>query len=316
MASVAVSDIYDDVQSILGSCDEKYLFRKVTDAVEVLSNTGDFDPLIGFVDICVSDQIVTMPREIDTILAVNIGGRPAIGRGMGFRFHLNGLGDCQTPCDWSWDDQGLVPTYLDLQTPSKLVADVIHEQDEGAELWVYGFNDSGLWVRTKENNVWKDGYRVPTIFGYSLPDTNAPLFSRVIRVRKSVTTGAIRLSSFELSATTGTFLGTFAHDETDPQYRRIRLGRCVDWIRVMFRRRVYKVTSKDDLVPLPSQASLLMMVRAMKYYDEGDLARGSGCEATARRWITEAASAHGTDLNMPIQVNDRADVFDKRDDID
>lgn len=314
--SIRVSDIYDDVRSILGACDDKFLFRQLTDAVEVLANTGDYDPLLGFVDICVSGQIVTMPREIDTILAVNLGGKPTVGRAMGFRFHLNGLGDCNIPCDWSWDDQGLVPTYLDLATPSKLVSVVHVQEDEGAELRAYGFDNSGIWVRTKENNEWTDGYRVPTIFGYSLPDVKAPVFSRVTRIRKAVTKGPIRLSSFELSAITGTLLGSFAHDETDPQYRRIKLGRAVDWVRIMFRRRVYKIASKDDLIPLPSQVAILTMLRAIKYYNEGDLARATACEATARRWIAEAQDVHTSDLSMPIQVNSRADTFDKRDNID
>jgi hypothetical protein len=314
--SVTVSDIYEDVRLILGACSESFLFRKITDAVEVLANSGDFDPLIGFVDICVTDRLVTLPREIDIPLAVNIGGKPTIGRGMGFRFHLNGLGDCDTPCEWSWDDQGLVPTYADIATPAKLVAAVHAEEDENSELRVYGYDDSGIWVRTKEGSDWKNGYLVPTVFGVSLPDVGAPTFSRVVRIRKARTIAPVRLSTLDISSNTGALLGAFAYDETDPQYRRIKLNRDCDWVRVMFRRRVFKISAQDDLIPLPSQVSILMMIRAMKFYDDGDLARATACEATARRWITEAQDVHAPDLPMPMQVNDRADMFDKRDNLD
>lgn len=306
--TIIVQDIWEDVRKILGTCSEKHGFSKLTDTIEVLSNSGDFDPLIGFVDICVSGRVVTLPREVDVPIAVNIGGRPTIGRDMLFRHHYNGTGDCRVPCDWSWDDQGVVPVYRDLATPSKLIATVNDEDDQNSELWAYGYNDSGVWVRSKKaDGTWVDGYQVPTVFGYSLPDAEAPFFSRIVRIRKAETNAPIRLSSFDVSATTGTLIGVFDWDEKEPSYRRIKLNMDCDWIRVAFRRRVYKITNMQAVLPINSLAGIKMMLWAMKYYDEADLAKGAAYEATARRWITEAQWAHGTNLNMPIQVNDNAE---------
>lgn len=309
--TILVSDIKDAAQEILGICDLKLIFRRLTDAVEVLSNSGDFDPLMGFVDICVLGDIVTLPREVYTPLAVNIGGNPTVGRDMFYRFHLNGLGDCRTPCDWQWEDKNLVPTYRDLTTPDKLTAEVRHEEDAGKEIRVFGYDDAGVLIRQKEAGVWKDGYRVPTIFGYSLPDSSAPIFSRITRVRKEESTGPIRLFT-----STGTLLGVFDWDETNPQYRRIKLNRCADWVRIAYRKRVFEVKSLDDIIPIPSRIATLFMLRALKAYDDGDLARGAGWEATARRFVTEAQWSISPPTHSPIQVNDKVWMTDSSDTLD
>jgi hypothetical protein len=311
-----VSDIYEDIHKILGACSQVQIFKKISDAVEVLGNSGDFDPNIGFADLCVQGDVVTLPREVETLLAVNIGGKPTLGRDMMYRFHLNGLGDCKEPAVWQWEDKGLVPTFAELGAPSKLVAEVALESDENAELWAYGFDENGKWIRSLEAEVWKNGYRVPTIFGMSLPDAGAPTFSRVVRVRKALTNGSLTLKSFDASAVTGAVLGVFDWDETNPQYRRIKLTgatcascdddetSCGGWVRIMYRRSVYRVTATDDLIPLPSRYCLELMVRALKAYDEELLETAMGFESNARRLLNEAQDIKSPVVASPVQVNE------------
>lgn len=301
--TLTVRDVYDRARQVLGACSQTQIFGFLTDAVEVLANTGTFDPLVGYVDLCVDGCVVTVPREVDTILSANINGTPAVGRDMGYRFHLNGLGDFKQACRYQWEDQGLVPTYRLLQVPSKLVAFVQEESDAGKELWVYGFDTSNRWLRTQEGDTWKDGIRVPTIFGYALPDADAQVVARITRVRKAETDGPVRLSSFDGSATTGTLLGVFDADETEPQYRRIRITPTGCWVRLMFRRAVFRIKSQDDVIPLPSSVAVLMMLRAMKYYDEKDIATGTAYEAAARRFLTEAHLSHTSPVGAPPQIN-------------
>ena len=64
-----------------------------------------------------------MPREMSTVIAVNIGGRPALGYGQLFNHHQNGPGDCRRSCEFSWMDLGANhATFRDLITPAKLVS--------------------------------------------------------------------------------------------------------------------------------------------------------------------------------------------------
>jgi hypothetical protein len=250
---------------------------------------------------------------VETVLQVTIGGKPTIGRDVLFNFHLNGPGDCPDVCAYSWQDKGRVPVYRQMVEPSKLVAQVNKSEDSGAELWVYGYDKAGNFIRTEEDGQWVNGYRVPTIYGYAVPDQDAPTFARVVSVRKAETVGPIRLMSYDASATTGTLLGVFQHDETTPEYRQIKLHQPAEWVRIAFRRRVFRITSQDDLIPLHSRAALKMMVQALKYYDEGDLARANTYEATARRFITEAEFASSPPVLSPIQVNPRNTLLDRYD---
>jgi hypothetical protein len=305
---VIVNDILADLKKILGACSLPVIYGKVTDAVQVLANTGEFDPLFGVVDICVRDgRLVTLPREIYTVLSVNMDGEPAIGRDINFQFHLNGPGDCTDTCKIGWRNYGVVPTYRPIQTPDKVVAFLTDQDDEGSELWVYGFDENNLKLTTElaDGSV-VDGYQVPTIFGYAVPDSTAPTVSRITRIRKATTVGTIRLSTYAADSSTGTQLGTFDYDENEPQYQQIRLEKNADWIRVAYKRRTYAVKSLQDQIPLPSPIAVKLMVHALKYYDEGNVAQAAGFEATARRLLSEAVRAQESPTQSPPQIHDVA----------
>lgn len=313
-----VADIYDDAQKIVGTCADSVLFRRITAAIELLANKGDFDPLIGVVDLCVQDRHVTLPREVETIYAVNISGQPTLGRDRLFTFHLNGPGDhFRERCAWTWTDAGESPVYRDLTVASQLVAFVSKSEDANAELWAYGFDQNNNWIRSQVGDDWVDGYQVPTIFGTAMPDPGAPYFSRITRIRKAITIGPIRLGSYDVSYGTGTLIGIFQYDETEPLYRRIVLGRggCKT-VRIAFRRRTFKITGLTDLVPLHSTEALLAMLRAMKAYADNDIALGQGHEATSVRWITEEQDTRSPEVTFPIQVDPRGQVLAQGDYVD
>jgi hypothetical protein len=304
---INVADIYAKATEIFGHCDEPILLRQISDAVQLLANKGEIDPLVGFVDICVQGQCVTLPREVETVLAVNIDGHPSLGRDELFSFHLNGPGDFRTPCDYSWTNTGGFPTYRDIQCPGKLVAFLDNIEDQGKELRVFGFDDENRPLRTKVGETWSDGYLVPTIFNYALPDSTAPYISRITSIRKAVTVGNIRLSTFDNSSTSGTLLGIFEHDETEPRYRRIRLHKpCAGWARICYRRRSEELRSRTDRIYLHSRPALYLAMRAIKSYDQTDIAAGVQFEAQATRLLSERESVLTAPVTNPVQVNDRA----------
>lgn len=304
---LTVDEIWDEASEVFGHCNEKKLLRWITDAVQLLANKGEIDPLVGFVDLCVDGQCVTLPREVETVLAVNIGGHPALGRDEVFSFHLNGPGDFCTPCDYSWTNVGGFPTYRDLPCPGKLIAFLDSPEDEGKELRVFGFDHENKPLRTKVGTTWQDGYLVPTIFGYALPDSTAPLISRVTSVRKAVTVANMRLSSFDNSSSSGTLLGVYEHDETEPRYRRIKLNRlCSSWVRMMYRRRSLELRTQRDRIYLHSRPALILAFHALKSYRQTDLAAGVQFEAQATRLLSEKESVLTAPVSNPIQVSDRA----------
>lgn len=311
-----VSDILDDAKKIFRGCDEPNLFNKIGDSIELMTSKGEIDPLVGYVDLCVSGQCVTLPREVETVLAINLDGHPTIGRNPLFSFHLNGPGDFITRCK-SYSELGQFPTYRDMHCPSQLIAFLDSEEDNGSELWVFGYDWENKPLRSLINGVWRDGILIPTVLGYSLPATGAPVVARITAIRKARTVGNVRLSSFENSSSTGTLLGIFEPDEVSPLYRRIKLGQCASWARIHYRKKTYRVYSVHDRILLHSRFALLLAMRAIQAYTDGDIQNALAYEANAVRILTEKeASLEGPNMS-PLQVDDHNSIKnDGSDDID
>lgn len=324
-----VDDIYDEAKKIVGICDDVKFFRWASDAVSLIANKGDFEGWKGTVDICTScscstssgnvchqckSNCVTLPAEVETVLAVNIGGHPTLGLGELFNFHLNGPGDCHTALDWSWQDLGHYhSTFKDIVTPAKVVTYLKSSADNGKQFIVYGFDVKGDKLRRQVSGQWLDGYQVPTTFGYSIPDSEAPTIARITGIFKEPTTGPIRLSTVDNDGPNGTLLGVYQPDETVPQYRRIKLNRCSSWVRVAYMKANPKFVSRYDHVPLQSRIAFLLAIRAVKMYADFDLANAHALEADSVRLEIEAQQKLQSPTYFPIQVVDRNNLRDKSD---
>lgn len=258
--------------------------------------------------------MLSLPREIETPIAVNIGGHPALGLHQLFNFHLNGPGDCKQTCEWSWQDQGdFHATIADITTPSKLVAYLTTKDDNGKSLIVFGYDDAGNVLRRQEGGAWLNGYRVPTIFGVAVPDAGAPTIARITGIFKDESVGAIRLSTIDDSGTTGTTLGIYEPDETLPQYRRIILNRSCNWARVAYMRTSPTFASKYDHIPLRSRVAFLLAVTARKLYSELQWDAAHAAEADAARLELEAQRKLEPPTYFPVQVVDLNNARNKRD---
>lgn len=329
-----VDDIYDEAKQILGQCDDKKLFRWLGDAVSLIANKGDFEGWKGWVDICTSGcrcdgrtrnctgrdregcghRCITLPREVETVLAVNIAGQPTLGFGQLFNFHLNGPGDRFQSCEWSWQDQGnWHVTYKDLLTPTNLVVHVATPEDNGKEFTVFGYDDKGNVLRQEINGVFRNGLRIPTIFGVALPDADQPKVARITGLFREPSAMSMRLSTIDDTGTTGVTLGVYEPDETLPQLRRIIVSRACGWVRVAYRKTNPVFSSRFDHVPLKSRIGFLMGVTARKHYSTYSYAEAHAAEADAVRMEVEAQQVAEPPTYSPPQVIDRSQLRDKHD---
>lgn len=315
-----VDDIYDEAKKIIGQCDDVKLFRWLGDSVTLISNKGDFEGWKGYLDICshgcsctegstcnnpagCGRRCLSLPREVEMVIGVNIGGQPVLGRDQLFSFHLNGPGDCRTICEWAWSDKGgFHSTYKDLIHPAKLVAYLQTPDDNGKLLIVLGYDANGNVLRRMEGGVWKNGYRVPTIYGVAVPDEEAPLIARITGIQKDRTIGSVRLSTIDDSGATGQLLSIMEPDETLPQYRRIQLNRSCNWVRIAYRKTNPIFFSRSDHIPLSSRVGFLLAVTARKMYSDLQIAEAHSFEADAARLEIEAQQAKEPPLFHPVQV--------------
>lgn len=326
-----VDDVYDEAKKIIGACDDVKLFRWLGDAVSLVANKADLEGWKGFIDVCTAGcscnekstcnnpagcgrKCLSLPREVDTVIGVNIGGQPVLGRSQLFEFHLNGPGSCRTVCEWAWMDQGAYHfTYRDLITPAKLISYLQTPEDNGKLLVVYGFDDQGRVLRRQEGGVWLNGYRVPTIYGVAVPDNEAPNVARITAITKERTVGTMRLSTIDDSGSTGVTLGLYEPDETTPQYRRIQLNRSCNWARIAYLKTNPIFFSRFDHIALRSRRALLLAVQAVKHYSDNKVAEAHGYESDAARLEIEAQFKAEPPTYMPVQVIDMSNPRDKYD---
>lgn len=325
-----VDDIFDEAKKIAGICDDAKLFRWLGDAASLICNKADLEGLKGTIDICsvgcsctganpcsgsCGRKCLTMPREIQTVIAVNIGGKPALGYAQLFSHHQNGPGDCRCSCDWSWQDMGgYFSTFRDIITPAKLVVYTQAAADNNKEFLVYGYDGSGNVLRRQVAGVWQNGLAIPTIFGAAIPDADAPTVARITGIFKQSSVGSMRLSTIDDSGTTGITLGIYEPDETTPQFRRIQLNtKACNWARVSYLKPSPLFTSRYDHIPLMSRRAFLLAMQAVKSYADLQLDEAHAFEADAARLEIEAQMKLEAPLYFPLQVVDRNSLRDKSD---
>lgn len=158
-----VSQIYDEVAEILGTTDQNKIFRKLTQAIQSLMESGHWFHTNAEVDVCTGwdDVTVTLPRNVEIPLAVNVDGSPMYFRDRLFQYHVNKGGVWNT-VGWAWDDRGYQALMMDIVQPSQLVAVAESTNDVGKSLRVLGTDKWNRTLRSQtQEGVGVDGLIIP-----------------------------------------------------------------------------------------------------------------------------------------------------------
>ena len=145
-----VSQIIDEACEILAITDKNKVFRKLTQAIQILMESGHYLHTTAEADVCTGwdGQTITLPRGIEVPLAVNVDGSPTYFRGRLFQYHIN-KGGMYNPVDWAWDDRGFVATQMDIRQPSQLLAVAEHDADAGKQIRLIGTDSNNRELRTQ-----------------------------------------------------------------------------------------------------------------------------------------------------------------------
>lgn len=311
-----VGSIWDGIVRATGNGDDATIYDRLNRAVEILCTESDWDPTRGFVDIKVCDSCITLPDEVETVLAVNIGGRPAQAHDVWFQFHLNGPGiECKESSHFDWFDRGSWPVITDPAQPFQVVAFLETDADNNTPLRVYGYDQHDRWITTIEDGKAQDGFLVPTVFNTTVPNPDAPLLKRITRVSKQETVGSVVLSTLDYDSpnATGELLGYYRPYETEPLYRRIRVSKTCTWARVAYKRKVFTLNRKTDLIPLHSSQAVVMMVQALSKFDNDRVEEGQNYWKTAVALLIKKQHSISPPTGPTIQIKDRNLIADKRD---
>jgi len=158
-----VSEIYDECAEILGTTDNKKVFRKIQQAVQTLLESGHWTHATAEVDVCTGwDRCsLALPYGIDVPLAINVDGSPTYFRNRLFQYHVN-KGGMYNSVEWAWDDRGYVSTLMDIIQPSQLVAVAESNNDVGKKIRVLGLDQNNRNLRSQmPGGAGVDGILVP-----------------------------------------------------------------------------------------------------------------------------------------------------------
>lgn len=172
-------------------------------------------------NICTYSGCVTLPREIATIEAVAVCGRPIPIRDFWFEFLEAGMGT-RGGCS-CWPEamaRGNYPTITDITgVTSKVIGICDLNQDAGTSILVLGYDQNGNWIRTLQNGVYADGEVIQLSVSPGTMSNN--IFQNITDIQApGGMSGQWWLYSYDTVATTKIMLGNYQYDETRPSYAR------------------------------------------------------------------------------------------------
>lgn len=289
-----VSDIYSDVIEALGKCNEVTAFRRLTEAIAMLANKAKWDSAVGEIDVCVTQDYVTLPRMVGAILGVTTNGKANyLTDASWFDYHLNGPGvqDC-VDCLYA-QVAGTFCTIRDPSLPVYMVAELDSAADNNQLLRVFGTDANGneIFTPNPETGIMEQGFLVPTVYGFPVRNAAAPAIARVTRIQKAVTSGRIKLLAVNTDDSTAhTLIGYYEPNETEPRYQRLKVPRH-SWVRVKYKRKNVAITSQQDFIFLNSSQAVVLGVKAVKFRLDDKVDIAAAYEKEAARLLSEDAAA-------------------------
>jgi hypothetical protein len=245
-----VGEFYDDAKKIFGVSDKTVIYRRLTDAINLIANESDWDELLGYMTIAVDeDGLITLPYDVDKPLALNVDGFPTFPRSKWFEYHLNGPG-AYSYMDFyksMWDDKGLSPLVRKITTPFFPSISSTDSADNTLSIRIYGVDEN-------ENELMTGNEKGLLV---QIGTTASVKAMDITRIDKPDTVGVVSIKD-------GTVLyGEYQPFESEPMYKRIKVP-AKSTITMMYRRRLFEVKSDNDFIFI-NRLSLLAACRSMKY---------------------------------------------------
>lgn len=298
-----VRDFYVQARRMFEGCSEAEILSNLSDAVRLLANKGINDPLLGTLQLCVCNGCITLPRDVGTVLGIDVCGQPTLIQDQWFAFHINGpgvTGGCGVITE-----MGQVCTFKDPSAPAYLIAEVTSAADNNKKLRVYAedVNGNKIFSAGPDGKLY-EGFLVPQIYNFAQRNPNIPALSRIYRISRDATKDYVRLIAIKASdSTSQTVVGYYEPDETEPQYRRIRVPHKSS-VLVKYKKATLQLRNQGDFINVDNYEALRLACRAVKFRGDDKIEQARGFEEEASRILSEeTASKQPSGPRVPQIVN-------------
>lgn len=281
-------------------CSDSPVVRELTNqAQERLLNKGKWAGTKARYQFCAYDGCVALPRELESILAVNINGIPRRVNSQWFEFLEGGPGS-HPGNGWiaghDLQDRGNAVTFRDICGAKYIRVYCDLNEDTGKRILIRGFDENGNRVQTFVDGSWIDGEYISLEPPY--PQVSVNQFTYIESVVKDTTKGFVRLYQFD-GVSTQSAIAIYWPDETLPVYRRYAIpglgnnGTCSaptgdpKTVLILGKRRFVPAVSDNDDLIITNLGALKAMVMAIEKYDINNIQAAVAYEQLAEKLLDE-----------------------------
>lgn len=247
------------------------------------SQTGKWEGTVIRYEVCLSDDCITWPRQIQTIEAVALCGGPLPIRNEWYEFNAYGPGlipnDSNCFCGGMLVDRGTAPGFDDIRGKAskiRVYADIA--EDAGKTILIPGYDDNGQVIMTQFGGEWIEGERIAIPTNPAVPSISTKFYSSYVKgVIKPPTNGPIRLYEYDtVTVANVRALAYYEPSEEFPNYRRSRIpglantqccgstdGCSLKKVTVQAMLRFIPVARDDDFMLIQSLPALEKMVQCL-----------------------------------------------------
>lgn len=288
---------------ISGVCSTSPQFGDLlNDATRLLIKRGNWTSTIQFCNACIYGDIVTWNRYVNTVLALDVCGRPtqpvnmwhdwlppgdeeARSRFRHWRHH--GRGNLDTV------QLGTSPVFnqINPNEPQFIQVFPTDPQDNGKTITILGLDQNSQPVLSpRTDGTIQPGEKIIIQTPYSVSKN---VFTRVDRVVKDQTRGRLNVFQFDAVLSILLPLAIYEPNETAPQYQQTRVPRfhnargcgcSPNMVRAMVKIQFVEVQNPDDLVQIDNLDALALAMQSVKHSDAYDHA---GAEAAMARAVRD-----------------------------
>lgn len=294
-----------------GMCpDDDNFATRINEAQERLLNKGKWPGSKVRYSICVYDSCITLPRELESILAINIDSSPVQVRNEWFEFLEAGPGtmppggDGITPID-----RGTSVLFRDICGTKKIWAVTDRTEVEGAGLWIKGYGPDGKRVRTTYVNGSSVSEEVDgewlSLSG-NMPAETVNTFVEIDSVIKTKTNGFVHLYQVDPDTEESSAIGLFHPLEELPLYRRYEIPNQQGYhtLTILAKKRFIPAVDDNDDLMITNLGALKMMLRAIEKEENNLLEEAVAYETRASVLLSEEYREYlgGVDHRQKLQV--------------
>jgi hypothetical protein len=130
------------------------------------------------------------------------------------------------------------------------------------------------------------------------------LVKAVQHVEKPLTIGYVSLYAFDYGRSNDlALIGQYHPSETNPKYRRIRIGQKSAWVRLIYRVKCPEITSVYDYIPLENARAIISGVHAVDLEDKDFLEQAQKYWQASVMYLRSESDSMDGHAMQPPQIN-------------